>query len=211
MADVKANLNLWKAVEKTDMSYTKKVSCGQRTFTSINPYYQIRRATEIWGEYGKTWGFKDVDYQFITIQKADKQETYCVAKFRFFYPEGEYVVLNSIAVRDDEFMKKLYTDALTKALSYLGFDADIFMGEMDKEARYTGEVKKTETAANETVKKLENALKALGLKLENGKVVGRTYGKSKELKALGFVWKPEEKMWVLPQQNQNQIQDDIPF
>jgi hypothetical protein len=42
---------------------------------------------------------------------------------------------------DDNFAKKLETDALTKAISKLGFNADIFMGKFDDQ-RYLDEVNK---------------------------------------------------------------------
>jgi hypothetical protein len=40
---------------------------------------------------------------------------------------------------DDNFAKKIETDALTKAISKLGFNADIFMGKFD-DARYVNEM-----------------------------------------------------------------------
>ena len=42
---------------------------------------------------------------------------------------------------DDNFAKKIETDALTKAISKLGFNADIFMGKFD-DVRYVEEMKK---------------------------------------------------------------------
>jgi hypothetical protein len=42
---------------------------------------------------------------------------------------------------DDNFAKKIETDALTKAISKLGFNADIFMGKFD-DVRYIEEMKK---------------------------------------------------------------------
>ena len=202
-------LELWNLVDKTDMSYTKKVSYGQREFTSINPYYQIKNATKLWGPFGGKWGIKNISYDFIKINGKNGEETFCMAKFTFYYPNGEFQMINSIAVRDDEYAKKLFTDSLTKCLSYLGFNGDIFLGEMDKHARYT------ETAATENNDKdsktkdvlsnLESALKNLGLKLDKDKkaVIGKTYGKSQQLKALGFKWSPENKAWML--------EDEIPF
>ena len=42
---------------------------------------------------------------------------------------------------DDNFAKKLETDTLTKAISKLGFNADIFMGKFD-DTKYLAEIKK---------------------------------------------------------------------
>jgi hypothetical protein len=41
---------------------------------------------------------------------------------------------------DDQFAKKVETDTLTKAISKLGFNADIFMGKFDDQ-RYVEEMK----------------------------------------------------------------------
>ena len=67
----------------------------------------------------------------------------------FFYPNGEFQINNSISLYidnartkvDDNFAKKLETDTLTKAISKLGFNADIFMGKFDDQ-RYLEDVKK---------------------------------------------------------------------
>ena len=50
---------------------------------------------------------------------------------------------------DDNFAKKIETDALTKAISKLGFNADIFMGKFD-DVRYVEEMKK-EFTPKETI------------------------------------------------------------
>ena len=42
---------------------------------------------------------------------------------------------------DDNFAKKIETDTLTKAISKLGFNADIFMGKFD-DVRYLAEITK---------------------------------------------------------------------
>jgi hypothetical protein len=65
---------------------------------------------------------------------------------------------------DDECYKKIQTDALTKALSRLGFNADIFMGLWD-DNRYVEQVKKKKegekAAANavEIKKAIDDAIK----------------------------------------------------
>jgi hypothetical protein len=47
----------------------------------------------------------------------------------------------ALTMVDDNFAKKIETDALTKAISKLGFNADIFMGKFD-DVRYVEEMKK---------------------------------------------------------------------
>jgi len=67
----------------------------------------------------------------------------------FFFPGGEFEIKNSINLYidnaktkvDSDFAKKIETDTLTKAISKLGFNADIFMGKFD-DTRYVDEMTK---------------------------------------------------------------------
>jgi len=142
---MKDNLELWKSVERTNPNYTKKAKIGGMTITAIAPQYQIMMVTEKFGVYGKAWGFKNIELDYSMIEKYDL----VVFKGTFFFPEGEFEIINSIklyinnakTMLDDNFAKKVETDALTKAISKLGFNADIFMGKFD-DVRYLEEVKK---------------------------------------------------------------------
>lgn len=139
------NLELWRKVEKTNPSYTKQANVKGNKITSIAPQFQIMNVTEQFGSYGKTWGFKDInlDYSLVNVVGL------VVFKATFFYPNGEFPIINSISLYmdnartkvDDNFAKKVETDALTKAVSKLGFNADIFLGKFD-DLRYLEDVKK---------------------------------------------------------------------
>ena len=50
------NLKIWKSVEKTNPAHTKKVTFG-RAITAIDPYHQIKNATEKFGAVGIGWGW----------------------------------------------------------------------------------------------------------------------------------------------------------
>ena len=137
-----SNLDLWKKVEATNPAYTKKANVKGNKITSISPQYQLLNATEQFGSYGKAWGFKEINLDYSLVDKG-----LVVFKGRFFYPDGEFPIINSIGLYkdnaqtkiDDDFAKKVETDALTKALSKLGFNADIFMGKFD-DCRYLAEI-----------------------------------------------------------------------
>lgn len=139
------NLSLWNKVEKTNPKYTKKAKVGGMNITAIAPQYQIMMVTEQFGIYGKTWGFKNIELDYSLIDKYDM----VVFKGTFFFPEGQFEIINSYklfinnakTMLDDNFAKKIETDTLTKAISKLGFNADIFMGKFD-DVRYLEEVKK---------------------------------------------------------------------
>jgi hypothetical protein len=159
------NLKLWNEVEKTNPKYTKKAKVGGNNITAISPQFQIMNATEKFGSYGKTWGFKNIsldysitntpiikqvqDWNTKKIENIDTVLGLVGFKATFFYPDGEFEITNSIKIFtdnkhskiDDNYAKKLETDALTKALSKLGFNADIFLGKFD-DVRYVDEMNK---------------------------------------------------------------------
>jgi hypothetical protein len=138
------NLELWNKVEKTDPKYTKKANIGGLKITAIAPQYQIKLATEQFGPYGKGFGFKSIelDYSLLPVFKL------VVFKGVFFFPDGEFTIINSSKMYmdrkeemvDADFAKKIETDALTKALSKLGFNADVFMGRFD-DHKYVEQIK----------------------------------------------------------------------
>jgi hypothetical protein len=140
---MKNNLELWNKVEKTNPKYTKEAKISGMKITAIAPQYQIMQVTEQFGIYGSTWGFKNIELSYDLVDKCNL----VVFKGTFFFPNGEFEIINSAKLYmnrectmvDDNFAKKIETDALTKAISKLGFNADIFMGKFD-DVRYVAEM-----------------------------------------------------------------------
>ena len=139
----KDNMKLWNSVETTDPKFTKKVN-QRGGFTAIGAQYQLRTATETFGPFGTGWGVKN--------ERIEKWEDsglavytatlwYVSREFKKGIPivqdkPSEFPIHSSIKYHsngrvDDDFMKKVATDALTKGLSKLGFNADVFMGMFD--------------------------------------------------------------------------------
>lgn len=153
------NLKLWNAVEKTNPKYTKQANVGGNKITSIAPQYQIMNVTEQFGSYGKTWGFKEIELDYTLVPEFNL----IVFKAIFFYPDGEFPTINSIKMFmdnaktkiDDNFAKKLETDTLTKAISKLGFNADIFMGKFD-DTKYLAEVTKEFAEPAKVIENISN-------------------------------------------------------
>ena len=148
------NLNIWDEAKETDPRFTKKVSFGARSFTSIDAHYQIRRATEIFGPVGAGWGY-DVSYHTMTVdskafQFADVSVWVSKPEYKYGPVRGCNLLVDAKGRVDDDAPKKALTDALTKALSHLGFNADVFMGMFDSnkyvkqlEEKYKGNVDKS--------------------------------------------------------------------
>lgn len=136
-----SNLDLWKSVEKTDEAFTKKAKKGAHHFTSISPTYQFKKATEVFGSYGQGWGIDTESEKFSTMEIGDTILINYDAVL--YYPDGKFPIhateklayktqgASSYLKVDDEARKKVVTNAITKGLSMLGFNADIFMGLFD--------------------------------------------------------------------------------
>lgn len=141
----KPNLKLWNQVSKTDPAHTKEVSFG-RKFTAVDPTYQNRMATALWGPQGDKWGLRDLHYTTFTSKgwdksaKAEFTETTMMLTATLFYPTedggtGLVPVAADMKFRaGDDVAKKLRTQCKSKALAELGFAADVFMGKFDDQA-----------------------------------------------------------------------------
>lgn len=137
------NLKIWSAVEKTDLSFTKHVN-QRGGYTAISPQYQLKCATEQFGAYGAGFGLCVSDLDFSLFDATN----IVIHKAVFFYvmdgQRYEFPITNAIeAARtskdgkrfvDVDFAKKVETNTVSKALSKLGFNADVFMGLMEDQS-----------------------------------------------------------------------------
>jgi len=154
-------MKIWDKVAKTDPDHTKQVSFG-RKFTAIDAHYQVLQATQTFGPIGVGWGY-DNQYGEIHLQDG-KIIAYCDVTFWWrnvqewegikgygdrntYGPiRGAAVLVGSNkdgslkAVPDTDAYKKASTDGLTKCLSHLGFNADVFLGMFD-DNKYVQELK----------------------------------------------------------------------
>ena len=125
------NLRIWRQVEKTDPAHTKRVN-QRGGFTAISAHYQVMRATEVFGPVGVGWGYINGEPIWhetlcivpVTLWHGNRENT-----FGPVYGGAEW--RNPKGYLDSDAPKKAATDGLTKALSQLGFNADVFMGRFD--------------------------------------------------------------------------------
>ena len=142
MAKMKNNLELWDTVCKTDPKHTKKVN-QRGGFTAIAAQSQVKRATEVFGIMGHGWGVEDE--KFTTVKGTTMVIYNANLWYKFNSKVGSIPIHSSIKFAangryDDDFAKKVATDALTKGLSKLGFNADVFMGLFD-DNKYVNDMK----------------------------------------------------------------------
>ncbi len=125
------NLKLWNAVCETDPAHTKDVNDGRHKFTAINAQSQILRATKEWGPYGGAWKLHEMRLEYGKVPQL------VVMHAVFMCPLATFPIMNAIkhtsnkGLVDDDHLKRLETDTITKALSRLGFNADVFLGLWD--------------------------------------------------------------------------------
>ena len=145
------NMSLWNSVCVTDPQHTKRVN-QRGGFTAIGAQSQIMEATKVFGPFGK--GFGVSDEKFTPFPFSEGLGLY---QARLWYVlNGETDVIHQFPIHssikycvngrvDDDFAKKVATDALTKGLSKLGFNADVFLGLFD-DNKYVNQLKATATA-----------------------------------------------------------------
>lgn len=127
----------------TEPKDLKNVTSNGRNFSAIDSTSQFFQATKVFdGPFGTTWGLKDLEY----TNKALTDTELLILKATFFFPGGEFILHNSIKLAymtqgyqnkpgylkvDDEAYKKIETNTISKALSKLGFNADVFLGKFE--------------------------------------------------------------------------------
>ena len=135
------NTEIWDQVSVTPPEMTKDVRFGKRHYTTIDPQWQLLEATKLWGPYGHKWGLRNIDWTIVETNEVDRESPYklsaIVLKAEFFYPlddgkEVSFEIMNDDRFRaNEECLKKLVTNTRSKALSWVGFSADVFMGKFD--------------------------------------------------------------------------------
>lgn len=166
--EVDNHMKLWESVTKTDPRHTKQVTYG-RNFTAIDAHWQVMQATKTFGPVGDGWGYKTkfgqhflddgviVAWCDLTLwwRGEGEWEGNKVRARKEYGPVRGSALLRSLdkskkpKLPDTDAYKKCMTDALTKALSHLGFSADVFLGMFDDNKyvqQRTTEVTKEEEA-----------------------------------------------------------------
>jgi hypothetical protein len=148
------NLSIWNQVEKTDTRFTKKAKVNGQDITSLSGTAMVMKATELFGPVGIGWGWKVIEERFDDgheIYAGEGDKRVCIGReightlkiSLWFTQDGQrgeieqygctrYQYKTSYGMTTDgEAPKKSLTDAIKKALSMLGFSADVFLGMFD--------------------------------------------------------------------------------
>ena len=125
----KDNMALWDSVSKTNPEHTKRID-QRGGFTAIDAHSQIEAATKVFGPAGEGWGW-DVELQYPPNDTILAIVTLWHGKPEHTIKQVGQKKLNSNRGPDEDAVKKAVTDGITKCLSYLGFNADVFLGRFD--------------------------------------------------------------------------------
>ena len=132
-----SNMNIWNNLAPSDPKYLKKISFGARSFTAIDPQYQVMKMTEQFGPVGEGWGWHS-NTEIVTVSNGDSAVLAHVTVWHgspantFGAFTGCRKFFDAAKGRMAEDAPKMaVTDGLTKALSHIGCDADVFLGKMD--------------------------------------------------------------------------------
>lgn len=156
------NLALWDSVQKTDPNYTKGFNrSGGFKGTATNATWLAKRATEVFGPCGIGWGMTVIDEEIIMGHPLRGNDGAVIGhvlvhkvRAKLWYvlngTRGEIESFGQTEMAgqrndgkfytDEEAPKKSLTDAMTKAMSLLGFAADIHLGLYD-DNKYVAEVR----------------------------------------------------------------------
>ncbi|MGJ3438639.1 hypothetical protein AAZU54_01420 [Pseudomonas sp. Je.1.5.c] len=148
------NMRIWEQVQTTDTRFTKNAEVGGQKITSLNGTAMVMKATEMFGPVGIGWGWKVLEERFddgheVFAGEGDKRiclgrEIGHTVKIQlWFMQDGQRGEVEQYGctryqyktkygmTTDGEAPKKSLTDAIKKALSMLGFSADVFLGMFD--------------------------------------------------------------------------------
>lgn len=171
------NLTLWRRHCHTNPDDTKQVT-QRGGYTAINPQSQAEAATAEFGPYGHGWGLSNLKYSVKTLGEGDRMQHVAFLEASFFYfwrgERVEFPIAADMTYRPgDDAFKKLRTQCQSKALSLLGFNADIFAGDWEIEgyqelmrSRFGDQQKRLEMGQQAIAKANAKQLDAIAAKVD---------------------------------------------
>lgn len=159
-------MGIWVQVCETDPKHTKHVS-QRGGFTAIDAQYQVQKATAVFGPVGSGWGY-ECEHSVITVDGVSLAVSDVTLWYRIGDSDkgvyGPMRACNTLVSNkgriDEDAWKKATTDAITKLLSHLGFNADVFLGRFDDNRYVQRMEKKFEPNAGLVNKYLDGIRKA---------------------------------------------------
>lgn len=187
------NLQIWDRVKSTPPEHVKPPTTGTKGLSSISAYYVFEKATEVFGPIGSGWGYSILKDEYVDADPIHNKEgtevismkKHHIMNIMFWYKfdgqkcefesigSTEYVMTNKYGISSDgEASKKSLTDAIKKALSMLGFCADVYQGKFE-DMGYVEEMTNIQNIDKASDKDAERARQAQELLKEVDTVIGQ--------------------------------------
>ena len=170
--DYTNNLKKFRAGFETDPCFTSQAG----RYTAVDAMYQVMMMTALYGPIGEGWKY-DVNYVYHDTYVAAEVTLYIYMqvpegdKFSLSYDNNKWThfgpissvmpLLDRQGKLDQECAKKAMTNALTKAFSHTGLNADVFMGLFDDNS-YVAQQEKRSKSVGEQNKQQVKEIKSKG-------------------------------------------------
>lgn len=187
---MKDQLKLWNQVCETDATKVKDINLGGRKFASVQASHQLHEATKMFGPFGIGFGFENTNVGYAMVEVApDLKKPIAHFSGTFWYiwdgKRGAFPIHAEWEIRNkdgNEWAFKVQTRALSKALSRLGFNADLFDGLFDnpgyaaeQKSKYTKQAETRSKALSEigravTSERIDNLLELVKKRYDEGTI-----------------------------------------
>lgn len=122
------SMELWSSVASIPPEYVKDQEINGAKLKGVNPHYMVQLATEKWGPMGTGWGLANMSWQVV-------DGTLIMGGDLWYNSDpntGFRVYVDVPFERGRDCMKRAQTMLQSKALSKLGFAAEVYMGMWDE-------------------------------------------------------------------------------
>lgn len=169
------SMELWNSVASVPPEYVKDQEINGKWLKGVNPHYMVQLATEKWGPMGTGWGIANLQWQVV--------EGTLIMGGDLWYnsdPQTGFRVYVDVPFQQGrDCLKRAQTMLQSKALSKLGFAAEVYMGIWDesdppesraKAASATSKARAAAKAINEApdLEKLAKISEAIQTRIKEG-------------------------------------------
>lgn len=122
------NMELWNSVASVPAEYVKDQEINGTRLKGVNPHYMVQMATEKWGPIGTGWGIAHLSWQVVDGTLIMGGDLW----YNSDPKTGFRVYVDVPFQQGRDCLKRAQTMLQSKALSKLGFAAEVYLGMWDE-------------------------------------------------------------------------------